>query len=252
MAKKRQIKKNGLQSANPLNNIETFDPGQLATGTSTKSSNQAKKLPASPLGPPQRIQPNPQQPIDPAPRSESSLRITQLEAALSEAREAQYKLERRNFELETAVSRTTTLEEELKEERAAKLELIKQIAALEVKANRVLANETTFAEEREKRFQLEKKLATLEVRAERTQEMAAQLADAQKARVILEREKATLDVQVESMKKLDKLLTEERQARMNAQSRAASAESQLARLEGELGNFENKGRRSFTDRLRGR
>ncbi len=250
MTKKQQIKKNGLQSSNPLSNLEPFDPGQLSASANTPAANQAKNLPVSPLGPPQRIE-QPQQPVETLPQP-GSVRIAQLEAALAEAREAQRQLERRNFELETAVSHTTTLENQLKEERAAKIELIKQIAVLEVQANRVQANDTALEEERNKRFQLEKKIATLEVRAERAEEMAAKLAEAQNARVTLEREKATLEVQVQSMQKLDKLLAEERQARMNAQSRASSAEAQLARLEGELGSTENTGRGSFMNRLRGR
>ena len=253
MARKQPTKKNGLQSSNPLNNLEAYDPRQTSTSVGSSSEKQSKNLPMSPLGPPQRVQPKSQsQEAPPQPQSGTPLRISQLEAELKEALDAKKQLERRNFELETAVSRTTTLENELKEERAAKLELIKQIAALEVQVQRTQANDGALEAERTKRFQIEKKLATLEVRAERAQEMAAQLADAQKARVELEREKATLDVQVQSMKKLDKLLSEERQARMNAQSRASSAEAQLARLEGELGNMDNPGRGSFMDRLRGR
>jgi len=256
MTKRQQTKTNSRQSkqpANPLSDLERYDPDHLSNHAA--ADNQPKNLPVSPLGPPQRIQNAPPVPAQPqlveSIQQPGSMRLSQLEAALHEARETQRQLERRNFELETAVSHTARLETELKEERAAKLELIKQIAALEVQVKKVQDTDEALTAERHQRIQLEKRLATLEVRAERAQEMAAQLAEIQTARVHLEREKATLEVQVQSMQKLDKLLTEERQARMNAQSRASSAEAQLARLEGELGNQGASGRGSLMNRLRG-
>jgi hypothetical protein len=68
----------------------------------------------------------------------------------------------------------------------------------------------------------------------------------------LERHKATLDVEMKHAQKLEAFLAEERSARMNAQSRAASAESKLSRLEGELNRQESGESSSLLKRLRRR
>ena len=224
MAKKKTSKAAQQDnSSDPLSNVETFDPKQVAKETAVRAQNK----PVSPLGPPQAV-PTPPQLAMPVPSSQPDEDAATLKAEIRA-------LEKRNTELETAVAQHKETIEELKAE-------IRQVrhatAALE--------------EERKTRLELERRLATLEVVAQRAEEASAQLVDERQMRVQLEREKATLEVQVQSLQKLDTLLSEERQARMNAQSRASSAEARLARLEGEINQQGGKGNRSFLDRLRGR
>lgn len=227
-------------SADPLSNVETFDPRQVAEETAVRAQNK----PVSPLGPPQTV-PAPPQLAVPVPFGQPN---EEEAAALKKEIRA---LEKRNIELETAVTQHKAAIEELKAEREIRLKLEREIAGMEVEIRQVRHATAALEEERKSRLELERRLASLEVIAERAQEATAQLADERQRRVQLEREKATLDVQVQSLQKLDTLLAEERQARMNAQSRASSAEARLARLEGEI-NQQSGGGQSFLDRLRGR
>lgn len=242
MAKKPSKAEAVENTADPLSNVETFDPKQVATETAVRAQNK----PVSPLGPPQTV-PTPPQLTMPVPSSQPS-----EDAAASKAEIRA--LEKRNIELETAVAQHQTTLDELKEERTARLKLEREMAGMEVEIRQARHAMAALEEERQTRLELERRLATLAVIAERTQEVTAQLAEERQARVKLEREKATLEVQVQSLQKLDALLSEERQARMNAQSRASSAEARLARMEGEnnqQGGKNNSGP-SFMDRLRGR
>ena len=243
MAKKRTSKPAPQENAaDPLSNVETFDPKQVAEETAVRAQNK----PVSPLGPPQTV-PTPPQLAVAVPLSQPSEDVAALKAEIRA-------LEKRNIELETAVAQHQAILNELKEERAARQKLEREMAGMEVEIRQVRHATAALEEERQTRLELERRLATLTVIAERAQEMAAQLAEERQARVQLEREKATLDVQVQSMQKLDTLLSEERQARMNAQSRASSAEARLARMEGEINQQggKNSGGTSFLDRLRGR
>ncbi|MCA9925862.1 MAG: hypothetical protein KC421_25995, partial [Anaerolineales bacterium] len=101
MARKKTTKSSAPNS-NLFDNLEPFDPKSQANANSANLDNQTVSTPVSPLGPPRRIQPT-----DAAPTGEgaANARIAQLQAELKEARHAQQQLERRNFELETAVSR---------------------------------------------------------------------------------------------------------------------------------------------------
>ena len=241
MAKKKTDKAAPKDSsADPLSNVETFDPRQVAQETAVRAQNQ----PVSPLGPPQAI-PTPPQLAMPVPLSQPDEDNSALKAEIRA-------LEKRNIELETAVAQHKATIDELKTERDIRLKLEREMAAMEVEIRQVRHTTAALEEERQARLALERRLATLEVVAERSEEMAKQLAEERQMRVQLEREKATLDVQVQSMQKLDTLLSEERQARMNAQSRASSAEARLARLEGEINQQGGESGRSFMDRLRGR
>lgn len=241
MAKKKTSK--AAQADNvtdPLGSVETFDPKKVAEETAVRTQSR----PASPLGPPQAVTPSTQFTM-PLPVAQPSEDITALKTEIRA-------LEKRNIELETAVTQQKATIEELKAERDIRLKLEREMAGMEVEIRQVRHTTAALEEERQARIALERKLASLEVIAERAQEATAQLADERAARVKLEREKATLEVQVQSLQKLDTLLSEERQARMNAQSRASSAEARLARMEGEIQQGSGEGGRSFMDRLRGR
>lgn len=241
MAKKKTIKADiSDNSADPLSNVETFDPKKVAEETAVR----AQSKPVSPLGPPQAV-PTPPQLAMPMPLAQSSEDTTALKAEIRA-------LEKRNIELETAVTQLKATIDELKVERDVRLKLEREMAGMEVEIRQVRHTTAALEEERQARIALERKLASLEVIAERAQEATAQLTEERAQRVRLEREKATLEVQVQSLQKLDTLLSEERQARMNAQSRASSAEARLARLEGEIQQGGNESGRSFLDRLRGR
>ena len=243
MAKRKARKATKQENtADPLSNVETFDPKQVAAETAVRTQHK----PISPLGPPQTVPAPTQFPLQPQLGDASQ----EIEALKAEIRT----LEKRNIELETAVAQHKATIEELKAEREVRLKLEREMAGMEVEIRQVRHATAALEEERQSRLELERRLATLEVIAERSQEVTAQLAEERQVRVQLEREKATLDVQVQSLQKLDALLSEERQARMNAQSRASSAEARLARLEGEInqqGGSSSSGQ-SFMDRLRGR
>ncbi|WP_420642257.1 hypothetical protein [Candidatus Leptofilum sp.] len=243
MAKKKTSKAAPQDNvADPLSSVETFDPKKVEAETAAHAQNK----PVSPLGPPQVVS-TPSQftmPV-PVPVNQPSEDVAALKAEIRA-------LEKRNIELETAVTQHKATIEELKAEREVRLKLEREIAGMEVEIRQVRHATAALEEERQARVALERKLASLEVIAERTQEATAQLAEERQMRVQLEREKATLDVQVQSLQKLDTLLAEERQARMNAQSRASSAEARLARLEGEIQQGGGESGRSFMDRLRGR
>ncbi|WP_420627758.1 hypothetical protein [Candidatus Leptofilum sp.] len=242
MAKKKTSKAAQQENVtDPLSSVETFDPKKVAEETAVR----AQSRPVSPLGPPQAV-PTPPQLTMPVPVGQPSEDVTALKAEIRE-------LEKRNIELETAVTQHKATIEELKAEREVRLKLEREMAGMEVEIRQVRHATAALEEERQARVALERKLASLEVIAERAQEATTQLADERAMRVKLEREKATLEVQVQSLQKLDTLLAEERQARMNAQSRASSAEARLARMEGEIqqGGGGESGR-SFMDRLRGR
>lgn len=241
MAKKKTRKAAPQDSsADPLSNVETFNPEQVEKETAVRSRS---KL-ISPLGPPQAI-PTPPQLAMPLPASQPDEDVVALKAEIRT-------LEKRNTELEATIAQHKATIEELKAEREIRLKLEREIAGMEVEIRQVRHATAALEEERQSRLELERRLATLEVVAERAQEASAQLAEERQMRVQLEREKATLEVQVQSLQKLDTLLSEERQARMNAQSRASSAEARLARLEGEFNQQGGEGGRSFLDRLRGR
>jgi len=242
MAKKKTSKAAQQDSsADPLSNVETFNPKQVEKETAAHAPNK----PISPLGPPQTI-PTPPQLAMPVPSSQPDEDVTALKAEIRA-------LEKRNIELQTAVAQHKETIEELKAEREVRLKLEREMAGMEVEIRQVRHATTALEEERQARLVLERRLATLEVIAERAQEATAQLAEERQARVKLEREKATLEMQVQGLQKLDTLLSEERQARMNAQSRASSAEARLARLEGEINQQGGSGSgQSFLDRLRGR
>ncbi|MBK8905978.1 MAG: hypothetical protein IPM53_32665 [Anaerolineaceae bacterium] len=241
MAKKRSSKADiADNSTDPLSSVETFDPKQVTEETAVRAQNQ----PISPLGPPQSV-PTPPQLAMPVPLSQPSEDIAALKAEIRA-------LEKRNIELETAVTQHKATIEELKLEREVRLKLEREMAGMEVEIRQVRHATAALEEERQARLALERRLASLEVIAERAQEATAQLTEERAARVKLEREKATLEVQVQGLQKLDTLLSEERQARMNAQSRASSAEARLARLEGEIQQGGSESGRSFMDRLRGR
>lgn len=239
MAKKRTSKVDTADD--PLSSVETFDPKKVAEETAVRAQNQ----PISPLGPPQTI-PAPPQLAMPVPYNQPNEDIAALKAEIRA-------LEKRNIELETAVTQHKATIDELKLERDVRLKLEREMAGMEVEIRQARHASAALEEERQARLGLERRLASLEVIAERAQEATAQLSEERAARVKLEREKATLEVQVQGLQKLDTLLSEERQARMNAQSRASSAEARLARLEGEI-NQQGGGEsgRSFMDRLRGR
>ena len=239
MAKKKSSKAaQQASSADPLSNVESFDPRPVEEETAVRAQN----TPVSPLGPPQTVPTPPQLAMPSQPNEEA-------EALKAEVRA----LEKRNIELETAVAQHKATIEELKAEREVRLKLEREIAGMEVEIRQARHATAALEEERQARLALERRLASLEVVAERAQEVSAQLAEERQMRVQLEREKATLDVQVQSLQKLDTLLSEERQARMNAQSRASSAEARLARLEGEINQQGGSGSgQSFLDRLRGR
>ena len=239
MAKKRISKADTAED--PLSSVETFDPKQVAAETAVRAQNQ----PVSPLGPPQSI-PTPPQLIMPVPLAQPSEDSAALKAEIRA-------LEKRNIELETAVTQHKATIDELKSERDVRLKLEREMAGMEVEIRQARHAIAALEEERQARLGLERRLASMEVIAERAQEATAQLSEERAMRVKLEREKATLEVQVQGLQKLDTLLSEERQARMNAQSRASSAEARLARLEGEINQQGGgEGGRSFMDRLRGR
>ena len=229
-------------SVDLLNSIETFDPKQVAGETAVRTA----RKPVSPLGPPQ--------PVTTAPQFSRPITVSQPSEEVAALKAEIRALEKRNIELETAVTQHKTTIEELKAERDVRLKLEREMAGMEVEIRQVRHATAALEEERQSRLELERRLATLEVIAERAQEATAQLMEERQARVQLEREKATLDVQVQSLQKLDTLLSEERQARMNAQSRASSAEARLARMEGEINQHGSGsgGKQSFLDRLRGR
>ncbi|MCB8979471.1 MAG: hypothetical protein H6657_18835 [Ardenticatenaceae bacterium] len=238
MAKRKTSKVETAED--PLSNVETFDPKKVAEETAVRAQNQ----PVSPLGPPQAI-PAPPQLAMPISFAQPSEDVAALKAEIRA-------LEKRNIELETAVTQHKATIDELKTERDLRLKLEREIAGMEVEIRQARHATAALEEERQARLGLERRLASLEVIAERAQEATAQLTEERAARVKLEREKATLEVQVQSLQKLDTLLSEERQARMNAQSRASSAEARLARLEGEINQQGGESGRSFMDRLRGR
>jgi DNA repair exonuclease SbcCD ATPase subunit len=243
MAKKKTSKAAQQDSsADPLSNVETFDPKQMEGETAVRAQNK----PVSPLGPPQTAPTPPQLAVSGLPGQPSEA-VAALKAEIRA-------LEKRNIKLEATVAQHKATIEELKAEREVRLKLEREMAGMEVEIRQVRHATAALEEERKSRLELERRLATLEVIAERAQEASAQLVEERQMRIQLEREKATLEVQVQSLQKLDTLLSEERQARMNAQSRASSAEARLARLEGEI-NQQGGGsgsRQSFLDRLRGR
>ena len=241
MAKKKTSKAAQQDnSADPLSNVETFDPKQVEKETAVRS----QRKPISPLGPPQPV-PTPPQLTTPLPNNQPNEDVAALKAEIRA-------LEKRNTELETAAAQHKETIEELKAERDIRLKLEREMAGMEVEIRQVRHATAALEEERKSRLELERRLATLEVIAQRAEEASAQLVDERQMRVQLEREKATLEVQVQSLQKLDTLLSEERQARMNAQSRASTAEARLARMEGEVNQQGGEGGRSFLDRLRGR
>ncbi|MDX1615371.1 MAG: hypothetical protein R3300_13740 [Candidatus Promineifilaceae bacterium] len=151
-----------------------------------------------------------------------------------------------------ANQRLAELQEALDAERERRQALERQVAVLEAELNHARQHEQALEQERQARLELERRIGTLEFKAGRLDDLAAELNEERKERLGLERETATLKMEVEHARKLEQLLTEERQARTNAQLRASTAETRLAKLEGEQRTQrqpESGG--SFLSRLRG-
>ncbi len=238
---------------NPLENLETFNPGQIKREDSENGDGAAQPL--SPLN--LSVPDSSALPDGPIPTSMEELwqkthqEMEQLRLELSQERSMCQGLERKNFELETAVKLNKESLATLDQERQARLGLEREISALEVQVRDVNQMREALDKERELNKVLERKLAALEVKSDRAEQWADQLAEERQVRLDLERKTATLEVEVKNSGKLEKLLDEERKARMNAQSRAATAEAKLARFEGELLSNQQV-ERGFFNRLRGR
>ena len=238
----------------PLDNLDTYDPG--ATDADKPSESAIATQPVSPLRAMPTAGEDSSAIISAAPveliLEEANWQIQQLRKELVAEQSSRRDLEKRNYELEAAVKVANRFESDLENERKARLDLERRLAAMEVEVRDVEQLQSHLEEERSVRLELERKTATLEVLSEKARELASQIAEERQARLELERDKATLDVEIEHAKKLEVFLAEERSARMNAQSRAASAEARLSRLEGEVAQQESAGSASFFRRLFGR
>lgn len=231
----------------PLEALAPFHPDSLREAETAGVP--AITSPVSPLGPPTAIA---------APAAvelllrEANRQIRELRQEVAAGQTERRQLEKRNYQLEAIAAQVEELRAALDQERQVRSGLERETAAMEVEVKHVARLQAELEAERAARLELERQTAMLTIRAERADEVASLLAEERQARVTLERERATLAVEVEQARKMEVFLAEERQARMNAQSRAASAEARLAKLEGEVEARNPQGERSLMGRLRGR